>query len=183
MHGYPGLVVLALVCQSALAGDAEASHATDKGSVLVAAMVSPAGLKPSIQVLAAANFALGGWFSAGGERRQPEGEGPTSSTTTLSFGPEVTYFLGKPGSTSLPYLDGRMELDISTVQGTYQDYKYTQVGLGLAVGVCQLIGRHGTVMGEAGCTLRQYRSGYDNNRASSSIVGFYIAAGFGGFIF
>ena len=182
MHGYAGLVILALMCQSALSEDVEASHATDKGSVLVAALVSPAGLQPSVRVFAASSFALGGWFSANGERSRPSGEDPTT-IIALSFGPEATYFFGKPGSALLPYVDGCATLGFSNSRDSYGDYESSQAGLKLAVGLCPLIGKHGAAMVEVGYSLSEHTVGYVNDLTSGSTAAVYIAAGFGGFIF
>jgi len=142
MYSRAGLIVLALVCQSALAGAKEPSYATDKGSVLLAAMLSPSGLSPSIRVFSATNFALGGGFGLSSVTRTDESG--SDNYLSLSLEPAATYFFGKPGSTLLPYVDGGMTLEQAGDPG----YTRVAVGFGLGLGICQLIGTHGAMKRE-----------------------------------
>jgi hypothetical protein len=173
VYSRAGLIVLALVCQSALAGAKEPSYATDKGSVLLTAMGSPSGFSPSIRVFTAPNFAVGGGFSLSSVTQTDESG--SDNILNLSLGPAATYFFGKPGSTLLPYVDG----DVTLEQFSGLGFSRVGAGVGLELGVCQLIGTHGAMMAEAGYSY--YRYSVDTSRGGNG--GIYLAVGFGGFIF
>ena len=134
-----GLVVLALVCQSAYAGDSVVSHATGKGSVLVAAMASSGGVKPLVRVFPVNNLGLGGGFCVSGAASLAAGSDSASTTGILSLEPGATYFFGGPGGTLYPYADGCVALSVRQ-NGRGQSVISTSVdpGLRLAVGLCPL---------------------------------------------
>ena len=186
MCRHAGLIMLALVCQSALAAEKAPSFATDKGSVLLAAMVSPSWFRPSIRVFTANNFALGGGFGVNSRTVADQSEAAVN-TLALSLAPEATYFFGGPGSTLLPYVDGGVTLSASTEPGGVSDYVSVDAGVRLAVGLCPLIGTHGAMMAEVGYSCGAYNVKYGSatgEEASESSSGeVYLAAGFGGFIF
>ena len=186
MYRHAGLIVLALVCQSALAAEKAPSYATDKCSVLLAAMVSPTWFRPSIRVFTANNFALGGGFGVS-SRTVRDQSGAAVNTLALSLAPQATYFFGGPGSTLLPYVDGGVTLNASKEPSGVSDYVLVTAEVRLAVGVCPLIGEHGTMMAEVGYSYGAYNVKYGSapgEEASESSRGeVYLAAGFGVFIF
>jgi hypothetical protein len=172
MYSRAGLIVLALICQSTLAGAKEPSRATDKGSVLLTAMLLPSGFSPSIRVFTATNYAVGGGFSLSSVTQT--GESGSPNHLNLSLGPAASCFFGEPGSTLLPYVDGGVTLEQYSGPG----YSSVGAGIGLGLGICQLIGTHGAMMAEAGYSY--YRYSIDSPSGSSGV---YLAFGFGGFIF
>lgn len=186
MYGHAGLIVLALVCQSALAAEKATSNATDKGSVLLAAMVSPSWVRPSIRVFTANNSALGGGFGVS-SRTVTDQSGAAVNTLALSLAPEATYFFGGRGSTLLPYVDGGVTLSANTEPGGVSDYVLVAAEVRLAVGVSPLIGKHGAMMAEVGYSYGAYNVKYGSapgeepSEVSSGEI--HLAAGFGGFIF